>query len=329
MRTASLEKIFAREELHQAEREKFEASAGWRYGLWFGMVLVLVGWGIDAWEQATASTELWWLKLLLAVCVIVPITTLAGAIAGRAHGSAARRFVVWILLCGATGGVGLFLSFVGVSLVVQLFDPAVRGIIVFPFASTVQERVPLITLFGMVIGFFAAALQKFATTWAWEVSSSENRFTRQGWTALLVCVPLAIALGALFDGTANSQMRAPTTLSQRIIHLALTTPPDADIQEMDTLTMLDYVATQPWRARFTPRYVQHIADFDWRQLKTVYVDTEFENGFIWRCKSVRNGDDLTDCVDLREQYRDWMQQFIRTGILQCKDCLVSISRQRR
>lgn len=324
MQGVSLEKLFARHELHPAARMKFERDAGWRYGLLFGSVLVLIGWGIDASEQAAASVELWWLKLVLLSLVIIPMTLLAGALAGRALGSA-RRFIVWILFGGVIGGVGLLLSFVGVSLIAQVLDPALHGIIVFPFAPTIQERVPLITVVGMIIGFFAAVLQGFATTWAWEMSSSDNRFTRQGWAAFLICVPLALLLGALFDGTVNAQMRGPTTLSQRIIHLALTTPPDADIHQMDLMTMLDYVATQSWRANFAPRFVQHIADFDRQNFRTVYLDIEFENGFIWRCKSVRNGDDLTDCVDLRAQYSDLLRQFFKTGAVQCQNCLVSIA----
>jgi len=320
----TLDKLFSRKELHQAEREKFEETAGVHYGLVFGIGLVLVGWGWDAYELWRASNEFFWLKLLLIALVIIPLTALAGTIAGHIHRSNLRKMIVWVLIGSVLGPISLLMSTEGLSTVIALFDATIRGVTLYPFSAGLQERVVLTAVFGAVIGVLATAMQKLTTAWAWDNSSNDNRFTFASWTLLWACAPLAIALGALYDGSLNSQMRAPVQLSHRLIELMLTTPPDADIRAMNTFTMLDYVNTSKWQKDFTTHYVQRIADLDPRTLTSAFVDVEFDNGFIWRCQSVRNGDNWKDCLDLSPQYRDWMQQFLRTGIVQCGECLVTI-----
>ena len=324
MHTFSLDKLFSRKEWHQAEREKFEEMAGWRYGLVFGSALVLVGWGWDAYELWRASSEIFWYKLVLVAIVIIPLTMFAGSVDGHAHRSITRKLIVWILIGGATGFIASFMSFEGTSALIALLDPTVRGITLYPFSPGMQERIPLMTLFGAVVGLAAAALQSLTTSWAWDSSSADYRFTPQSWRLLFLCVPLSILLGALYDGSINSQVRAPFQISHRLVQLALTTPPDADIHKMDLATMLNFVAVSTWRNNFSSHYTQHLVDLDRTKLTWAYVDVEFDNGFIWRCQSVRNGDDLTNCIDLQQKYRDWMSQFLRTGIVQCGDCMVTI-----
>jgi hypothetical protein len=317
--------LFSRKEWHQAEREKFEELTGWRYGLVFGVTLILVGWGWDAYELWRASSDIFWYKLALVAITLVPLTLCAGSMAGRSHKSIFFKFVVWFLAGGALGVIGLAMSFEGVSALAAWLDSSIRGISIYQFSPALAERVPLIVLFGACVGVAVAALQILATSWAWDNSSADYRFTHANWRLLFLCAPAALLLGALYDGSINSQVRAPVQISHRIIQIALTLSPDLDIHTLDTATMLDYVSVAKWRGNFTPQYTQHIADLDPRKLTWAYVDAEFDNGFIWRCQSVRNGDGLVDCIDLQAQYWDWMQQFIRTGIVQCKDCLVTIT----
>jgi hypothetical protein len=146
-----------------------------------------------------------------------------------------------------------------------------------------------------------------------------------GWLALLVSLPLAIALGAVFDGAANAQLRGPLYTTHRVIQLALNTPPDMNVQGLDVFTMLDYFATQRWRAQFTPQYTQSVADFDPDTLRWSYIDTEFANGFLWRCNVTRNGEILQSCADLAETYSDYMSQFLAQGTVRCENCDVRIA----
>lgn len=323
--SSRLDRLFARTELQRADREKFEAGAGWRYGLIFGIGLVLIGWGCDAWDLHNAFVEWAGLKLVLEAITIIPLTVLAGGIAGRARGSLPIKFLPWIVLGGMTGVVGLYVAFEGVSTVAALIDPSLQGVKIFPFATGAQERLPVIFLFGVIIAVPVAVLQHFATGWAWERTGRDNQITPGGCLMLAYCLPLAIVLGALFDGAVNVQFRGPFQLSYHIVQLALRTPPDADLTQMQTLERLDYVLTSKWRKNFTLQFIQHVADYDATALTSVFVDVQFDNGFIWRCTSVHNGDNLVDCLDVSVTYRDWINQFLRSGAIKCDDCQVAIS----
>lgn len=148
--------------------------------------------------------------------------------------------------------------------------------------------------------------------------------TLGSWLALVVSVPIAIGLGALHDGAANAQLRAPFYLTNRVIQLALNTPPDLNLQSLETLKLLDYLATSRWRNEFSGHFKQQLADFDRNKLRSGYADVEFDNEFIWRCEVVRNGDGLSGCSDLRTDYRAWMTGFFKTGSVSCENCSVRV-----
>lgn len=324
--TQRFDDLFTAKVVDVQERAQFETRAGWRYGLVFGVVLVLIGWGIDAAELAYTHAALVLPKLLLAFFLLIPLSMAAGALAGRAHGSVGRKLLLWVA-CGAIiGFLAIHIPFDGVSLLVALVDPAARGIATVPFVPGVQERVPVLVIFGALAGLFIGVLQVLGTTWAWDRSSKDNRITVGGWLALMVSMPLAIVLGAVFDGAASAQLRGPLYTTHRVIQLALSTPPDMNLQGMDTPKMLDYLVTARWRSQFTPEYEQHLADFDPATLKSSYVDTEFSNGFLWRCNVTRNGEILQGCMDLNETYRDWMTQFLTKGKVQCENCNAEVSK---
>jgi hypothetical protein len=222
------------------------------------------------------------------------------------------------------GTAGLFLSYTGISGLVMLIDPAMRDVWMFPLTAGIQERFWSITLFGALAGFFTGVLQRLAVDWAWEQTSSQDRFTARSWIRFLVCLPLAVALGALCDGTANAQLRAPYQMTHRLIKLTETMPPDLETKTMPTALLLDYVGVSPWREHFSKRYVHRIADYNPRTLDDVVVDVEFDNGYIWRCDTTWNGYVLRGCRDLRATYSDWVSQFLRTGAISCDQCFVTI-----
>lgn len=307
-----------------AARARFEVYAGWRYGLVFGIALVLVAWGVDAGELALESAALFWPKLLLAILIIVPLCTAAGALAGKSHGSLGRRLLVWIVAGALIGGITIHIPFEGASAVAALIDPAVRGLTIFPFAPAVEERVLPMAVITAIAGLIVGALQSLAATWAWDSSSKEDRMTLGSWLALVISVPIAVGLGSLHDGAANAQLRAPLYLTNRVVQLALNTPPDLNLQSLETLKLLDYLATSRWRNEFSGHFKQHLVDFDRNKLRSGYADVEFDNGFIWRCEVVRNGDGLSGCSDLKADYRGWMTGFFRTGSVSCENCSVRV-----
>lgn len=305
-------------------RRQFDSAAGWRYGLLWGSALTVVTWGLDAIELFTESAALFWPKLLLAILLVIPLCTITGLLAGRSHASIGGKFVVW-LVCGAlTGWIAVHLPFEGVSLLMALVDPATRGITIWPFVPAAEERVIPLMLLGGGAGLAAAVLQNLTTQWAWDRSTADNRITLRGWLVLFLAAPLALGLGALYDGAANAQLRAPLYLMHRVIRVALDNPPDLDLQQMPTGKLLDYVAARRWRPEFSDRFAQHLADMDPTNLRSGFVDVEFDNGFIWRCEVLRNGENLAGCSDVKATFTGYVKDFLATGDATCDNCFVRI-----
>ncbi len=80
----------------RTEKDAFELAAGWRFGLVFGIALVLFAWGWDTLELALASVELAWAKLILALLIVIPTTVLAAWLAARQHDSALFKWIIWL-----------------------------------------------------------------------------------------------------------------------------------------------------------------------------------------------------------------------------------------
>ena len=320
----SLEKLFSREEIDRVARERFELGAGWRFGVVFGIFLVLGGWGVDAFELLRASADLAWIKIILAAITVIPLSAVAGWFSGRPQPSFISKFAVWGVVGGLTGFIAMHLPFEGASLMAALIDPAVRGMTLYPFPPAAAERLAAAAAFGAIAGLVALPFQRWSTESAWDRSSSDNQFTRDGWAMLLVCAPLALGLGALYDGAANAQLRGPFELTARRIEIALTTPPDLDLLTMEPGRVVEYVSISNWRSDFSPRYVQYLANFERSAMKDAYVDAVFDNGFVWRCQTLRNANDLFGCTDLAEDYRGFMRQFLQGGTVQCDDCSVHV-----
>lgn len=323
----SLEKIFSREEIDREAREKFELGAGWRFGLFFGIFLLLGGWGWDTFALVSASADLSWSKFLLAALTLIPLGTAVGWVSGRPHPSNILKFILWGAGGALTGLIAIHLPFEGTSALAALIDPAARGVTIFPFPPAAAERLAGAAAFGAVAGLVAFPLQRLATAWAWDRSSADNRITLDGWIMLWVCAPLALGLGALYDGTANAQLRGPFELTQRRINLAFTTSPDLDLQTLDPGRVVEYVSISKWRSEFTPRYVQYLANFEQTAMKDAFIDVVFDNGFMWRCQSLRFASDLFGCTDMAEEYRGFMRQFLQSGEVQCDDCSVHVEPQ--
>ncbi len=315
-----IEKLFTRKEADYAARQGFEIHAGWRYGVVFGAVLVLVGWGIDAWESANASLELSWVKLPLAAITLLPLCAMAGGLAARFNRSLVKM-AIWGIAGAITGWIAIHLPFEGVSMIASLSDPALGGTVIFSFAPAAQERVVGMMAFGAMSGLIAPWAQKLATLWAWDRSSLDNRMTLGGWVTLLACAPIAMTLGALYDGGANASLRGPSRLTQRLIQVALNA---ADLNRAGIQQALDLGMTARWRDKFSAHYTQRIADFDRRTLEDVYMDTEFDNGFLWRCQITRDGSNMRHCSDLGETYRDWITQFLQTSRIRCDECVFRV-----
>ena len=88
--------LFSRSEINPDTMEKFERGFGWRYGLTLGIGLVLTGWGVSAWRLTTASADLAWVEVAIAIVALLPLTALAGWLAARVRQRFLLQWLVWI-----------------------------------------------------------------------------------------------------------------------------------------------------------------------------------------------------------------------------------------
>ncbi len=312
-------------ELTAIARAKFDAAVGWRYGLVFGLLVVVVGWGWDAWHLALASVDLFWPKLLLAMLTILPLSALAGYLTGRVQAPALLKILVWAGWGIAVGILSEYISFTGWSAVAGLLDPAVRGQAVFPLTSEAQFWAGATAFVGVLLAVPAALLQITTSNWAWDRSTSDNRLTPAAWAMLGLGIPLAIIFGFIYDYTANATLRTSLELTNHMVQIALYSPPGQDIRQMSQSQMLAYIAASTWRDRVSPRYDQDLADYDPQTYQSATVDTVFDNGLILRCQTSQYGTFIAGCYDLAPELKDAMAEFLRTGNAPCQDCTINVA----
>ena len=317
---------FRSSEIAPSAKEGFARDTGWRFGLILGGSVVVAGWGWGAWQLTIASAELPWVKLLIAGVTIIPLAIAAGWLAGRVYPSFLIGLFVWIGWGAGGGFIAGHLPFEVTAAFAGWFDPAIRGVNVFPFTSEAQFLTGAAMLIGVLAAFPIALLQSLSTDWAWDRSTSDNRLTRRAWAMLFIALPLGLGLGAL-DNAATNSLSAPMLVMNRVIQIALTTHPDLDTSKMPTDEMLVYTAGLPWRGKITRRFTEHLADYDPNTFQQSTVDLVFDDGTMLRCAVVQYARYVAGCYDLAANYRAVLPQFIRSGTAQCADCTVEIQPQ--
>jgi hypothetical protein len=300
-------------------KEKFARAVGWRYGLLFGVALIVAGWGVDAWQLANASAELAWVKLLAVSVTLFPLAVAAGGLAGRAYPSFLTVSLTWVGWGVVSGFIAGIVPFQVTSTVAGLIDPTVRGLSVFPFTSESQFMAMAAMFVGVIVAFPVALFQFFSTEWAWDRSTADNRLSIGSWLMLLVAVPLALALGAT-DNAATNSLSAPMVLMNQVIQVAITMPSDLDTSKMPNNEMQVYVAGLSWREKMSGRFTQYLADYDPATFQQSTIDVVFDNGMVLRCAVVQYARYVAGCFDLASNYRALMPQFIQTGAAPCEDC---------
>ncbi len=304
-------------------KRKFEKGMGWRYGLALGIALVLVAWGWDAWQLATAYADVWWGKPFLASITVLPLALVAAILGAPA--SAFYKWILWTLWGVAVGILATWIPLGGISALDGLLDPAVRGVPILPLTSAGSALTFLTVLFSAAMGLPVTLLHVFITEKAWDRSTEDNRLTPDGAAMLALVLPVALILGLLLDNLVNVQLRAPLLLTAHVVDIGLHAPPGTDLGDLSSRESSAYVAAAPWRGKFSEHFTQYLADFNERDFSSAPADAVFDNGLILRCSTVNYAEFIGGCVDLGAQDRAWTSAFLQTGGVNCSDCAVSIS----
>jgi hypothetical protein len=317
----------ARGESQLRAKHAFERRAGWRYGFVFGVLLLLAGYALDAIQQFQVHSEFWWLNLALAAVTILPLAILAGGIGGYINWL--LKLAVWGGFAVAAGWCAIHIPFDLSRFALQWLDPNLRAVDYVLVPKGASGSYGMLATLGAFLGIAVGMTQTFAVGWAWERSTKEFEFTLASWAMLFASLPFAIAFGLLFDGSAQQPLRAPMQTVNNIIQSGLNDPPNLETRDMEMHRALTYLVGQRWRSQLTPEYVLHLAASEPQVKGETDVDASFSNGNLLRCRITTFGEFSGGCADLKQNYANYISEFLRRGEFECQDCQAEISEQAR
>ncbi len=315
----------ARGESQLRAKHAFERSAGWRFGFVFGVMVILVGYVLDAVELFQAHAEFWWLHLALALVTILPLAILAGGISGYVNWI--LKLGVWALFGISAGWCAIHIPFDGAGMAAQWFDPNLRSVAYLPIPKGAADSMGMLMTLGVCLGLVVGLAQTLVVGWAWEHSTTDFQITPRGWLVFFASAPLAIVYGLMFDGASQVPLRVPMRSVNAIVQSGLNDPQGLDHAKMEVHRALTYLVGQRWRASFTPDYVLHLAASEPQVKGETYVDLSFSNGNLLRCRITTYGEFSGGCIDLKQTYANYISEFLRRGTFDCRDCKNEIAPQ--
>ncbi|MBI4670841.1 MAG: hypothetical protein HY741_04125 [Chloroflexi bacterium] len=308
----------ARGESQLRAKHAFERAAGWRFGLVFGVLIVLIGYVWDAIQLAQTHAEYWWIHLALACVTILPLAILAGAVSGYVNWL--LKMAVWAVFGIAAGWTAIHIPFEGARLALQWFDANLRLAEYLPIPNAAASSFGMLATLGALMGLLVGLTQMVAVGWAWERTTEDFQLTPGGWAMFLAALPFALGYGLLFEGSAQTPLRVPMQTVQAIIESGLHDPPGVDQSNTEIHRALVYLVGQRWRKSMTPEYTLHLAASEPKLVGETFVDASFSNGALLRCRITTYGEFSGGCTDLNQTYRNYISEFLRRGTFDCQEC---------
>lgn len=313
----------ARGESQLRAKHAFQQRAGWRFGLIFGALIVLTGYGWDALQLYLVHAEFWWLRLVLAAVTILPLAILAGGIGGYVNWL--LKLPLWVLFGIAGAFCAIHLPFEGAQFLVQRLDPNASLGEYLRLTELALDSFGILALLSAVLGVVVGLAQNVIVNWAWERSDEEYRLTLTSWALLFLAAPLAFIYAFLFDISANLPLRAPLALINAVVESGLNDAPGQDPSQMETRRSQIYSTGQRWRSLMSSEYVIRLAASESAETGDSVVDVWFRNGANLRCGTTRGGEFPRTCYDLNVEYSRILSEFVPRGSFRCPDCEMEIA----
>jgi hypothetical protein len=299
---------------------RFLIAAGARYGLFFCLAFAAVAWGYDALVLASASTDLFWLKLLVGLSLTLPLGIGAGALAGRSPTPLSA--LIWAVTGGLMGVVVGFTYFDGASLT-WLVDSRLRDTAAFLPGQPLRLVTVLQVVIGVVLGGLAGLLEQVSLDNAWNHATPTFGMSVRSWGSFAICLPFAFLMGAAADQLVNAPPRTPQEAIHADIQTLLRNPGKATRSQVSESLWL-------FRDRLSHTYTLYLVTAPMGIQNTTVLDVAFDNGVTLRCIGV--GQQVGSCRDIAQTYPGWMDQLVQAGLasdlssLLCKTCELTVDR---
>jgi hypothetical protein len=256
---------------------------------------------------------------------IFPLAIVTGGIAGYTNWLV--KIPLWMLLGIVASWCALYIPYDGARVLLQNFDANLQLVEFLPASAAAAASFGMLAMLGASVGALIGLAQSVTVSWAWERSTEDFQMTLVGSAMFLFVLPLALALGVLFDGTAHQPLRAPQELIHAVIESGLNDAPDQDERQMETPRARVYSMGQRWRKNFAPEYVIRLASSEPSAVGESFVDATFSNGFTLRCRVTTYGEFAGACYDLNVEYARYLSEFVPRGSFRCAECQARVTQQ--
>jgi hypothetical protein len=284
--------------LHDGDTRRLSRLAGLGYGLIYGLAYGLTVWGIDTRILARSSGELAWAKLAVGLPFLLFMCVAAGMLAGRSD-----RAGVWVgawALSGALIGIAVgLMPYVGLNLATWIAEPRLWGTNVYPIGAAGAARMAFAAALNSCVGPAVGLAGHVLVKRSRGLASPAGRMSMRSWTALALCLPLAVLPALICDEVVNHPLRS----GQRTVHRAISVGPTGDTSQG---------SMAPYRALLSAGYTLHRVGYDPETLERQTVDVAFDDGTVVRCQV--SGQALNSCLPILPEFEAWMDALIKEGL---------------
>ncbi len=288
--------------------------AGVIYGLIFALGFSAAMWGLDAIQLQKASYHLAWAKFPLGLVITLVISAVAGWLATSSRWSGVG-ILVWMAAGPLVALVAGHIPYDGLSWVAGLSDPYPTSRVMYPFVLSAAAFTGISMVIGAGIGLVTGLAQMIAVERAWDYSTARHRLGVRSVLVLGLCLPVAILFGLLADFQINVPTRSAILDVARVVETALDPTVDLGVARLPFL--------ESRRSRMTQGYSLYWVDNS-DSLETATIDASFGSGLLLRCR--QGYGQVFFCSDFDQNLREWMEQLVTYGDVECTNCMVLLDR---
>jgi hypothetical protein len=296
----------------QSERST-QLKLGFGYGLLIGLALALGAWALDVVALASLPVRLGYAPLLLGLLALLSLGGLAGLLAARFR-SGLGGLITWAVAAFLMNWVISHVPYEAYNLTVWLADRRFWGLPVRPFEEGAQARFWLSSFFILLLLAILGMLQDYRLEGFSRRLSARGNLETSAWIALLLPLPLVVAVGLVADNFVNRPLRA----APQVVHQAINTSLayTGDLFQLSLVEGVNYSAMSGFQDEMSPGYELFIGEIE-LAAQTVYVVSHFDNGFWMTCRVA--GTALTFCYDASRPYVEGFSTLLTSGE-QPEDC---------
>jgi hypothetical protein len=295
-----------------AIHRRFIRKAGAMYGVIVALCFALFFWLPDALLLREAHYPDWWIKLVLGLCVTIPVSAAIGWLAASARWSG-LNVLIWIAGGTVLAWIGGHIQFEGVSWLARLTDVYPREQVMYLFTESAAAVTGISMVVGAGAGLIVGVIGLVAVERAWDASTPRYGFSLKSLVMLGLCLPALLVLGLLADHQINSTTRSAMQSVRQTIETVR--DPNADLVRVKLAPMARY------RDRMGPNYTLYWNTIN-EDLTSLSIDVQFESGLLLRCPVMLDNASL--CTDLSDKLNDWMTRLVTVDGHACADCNLKV-----